>query len=466
VSDELRAADLEAVRQQLGREPLIPFSVVARCTIGHPFVIRNRPIDPEGNPFPTIYWLTCPDTVKLVSQLESEGWIASLNNRYDVDPEFREAVDEAHGAYAAEREEMLPGAGGGGGVGGTRRKIKCLHAHYAYHLAGGDDVVGRWTAERVEPVHPSEPGSRVAAIDQGTNSTRLLVLEPREEDVPLEIARDMVITRLGQGVDEKGRLDPAAIDRAVTAIARFSLRARALNAERIRIGATSAVRDSENRDQFLLRVRDVTGIDPVVIDGEREAALSFLGGTRGLDPADGPFLLIDIGGGSTEFVFGRAPTIVDHAISTQMGSVRLTERVRPSDAPTEDDLRAFGTLIEPHLDEVERAVPARDARTLVAVAGTATTLQACALGLERYDPDLIHRSTLTLEDAERTLRELAAMTNEERAAIPVMPKGRGDVIVAGARILVDAMRRFGFDEALVSETDILDGLALELLNVR
>ena len=155
MSDELRAADLEAVRQQLGREPLIPFSVVARCSTGHPFVIRNRPIDPEWNPFPTIYWLTCPDAVKLVSQLESDGWIASLNNRYDVDPEFREAVDEAHGAHAAEREEMLPGAGGGGGVGGTRRKIKCLHAHYAYHLAGGDDVVGRWTAERVEPVHPS-----------------------------------------------------------------------------------------------------------------------------------------------------------------------------------------------------------------------------------------------------------------------------------------------------------------------
>ncbi len=240
-----------------------------------------------------------------------------------------------------------------------------------------------------------------------------------------------------------------------------------MNAERIRTRChVSAVRDSENRDEFLRRVRDVTGIDPVVIDGEREAALSFLGGTGGLDPADGPFLLIDIGGGSTEFVFGRVPTIVEHAISTQMGSVRLTERVRHSDPPTEDDLRAFGALIEAHLDEVERAVPAPDARTLVAVAGTATTLQACALGLERYDPDLIHRSTLTLEDAERTLRELAAMTNEERAAIPVMPKGRGDVIVAGARILVDSMRRFRFDVALVSETDILDGLALELLNVR
>ena len=467
MSDELRAADLAAVRQQLGREPLIPFSVVARCTTGHPLVIRNRPIDPEGNPFPTIYWLTCPDAVKYVSQLESEGWIATLNNRYDVDPEFREAVDGSHAAYAAEREGMLPGAGSRGGVGGTRRKIKCLHAHYAYLLSGGDDRVGALVDEEIDDViHGGLPKGRVAAIDQGTNSTRLLILEPRGEDEPREIARDMVITRLGQGVDETGRLDPAAIDRAVAAIARFSLRAQALNAERIRIGATSAVRDAENRDEFLARVRDVTGIEPEVIHGEREAALSFLGGTRGLDPGDGLFLLVDIGGGSTEFVFGRAPEVVDHAISTQMGSVRLTERVQPSDPPSEADLRAFEALIEPRLEEVERTVPARDARTLVAVAGTATTLQACALGLERYDPDLVHRSTLTVADAERTLRELAAMTNEERAAIPVMPKGRGDVIVAGAVILVKAMRRFGFERALVSETDILDGLALELLDVR
>ena len=231
-------------------------------------------------------------------------------------------------------------------------------------------------------------------------------------------------------------------------------------------GATSAVRDASNKEELFEPLRTLIGIEPEVIDGEREAALSFLGGTRGLDPSDGPFLLIDIGGGSTEFVFGRAPAIVDHAISTQMGSVRLTERVRPSDPPSEDDLRAFEAVVEPQLDEVERTVPARDARTLVAVAGTATTLQACALGLERYDPDLIHRSTLTTEDAERTVRELAAMTNAERAAIPVMPTGRGDVIVAGASILVHAMRRFGSERALISETDILDGLALELLDVR
>jgi exopolyphosphatase/guanosine-5'-triphosphate,3'-diphosphate pyrophosphatase len=463
VSGELRAADLEAVRQQLCREPTTPFSVVARCTGGHPLVIRNRPLDADGRPFPTIYWLTCPAAVKAVSRLESEGWIARLGE----DPAIRAGLDEAHRAYAAERGEMAQGAEEWGGVGGTRRGIKCLHAHHAYHLAGGDDPVGRWTAERAEPIHGIGPAGRVAAIDQGTNSTRLLVLEPRGagED-PVEITRDMRITRLGKDVDRTGTLAPDPIERTLSVVARFVRRAHALHAERIRLGATSAVRDAANREELFGPLRTLIDTDPEVIDGEREAALSFLGGTRGLDPSDGPFLLIDIGGGSTEFVSGRTPEIVDHAISTQMGSVRLTERVRPSDPPSEDDLRGFEALIEPHLDEVERAVPARDARTLVAVAGTATTLQACALGLERYDPDLIHRSTLTIADAERTLRELAAMTNAERAAIPVMPSGRGDVIVAGAIILVNAMRRFGSEWTLVSETDILDGLALELLDVR
>ncbi len=463
MSNELRAADLEAVRQQLGREPTTPFSVVARCTGGHPLVIRNRPLDADDNPFPTIYWLTCPDAVKAVSRVESEGWIARLGD----DPTIAAALAKAHRIYATERGEIIPGAEGWGGVGGTRRGIKCLHAHYAYHLAGGDDVVGRWTAERVEPVHPAEPGGRVAAIDQGTNSTRLLVLEPREpgED-PLEIARDMRITRLGKDVDRTGRLAPESIARTLDAVTRFARRARALHTERIRIGATSAVRDASNKEEFFGPVRELIDGEPEVIDGEREATLSFLGGTRGLDLELGPFFLIDVGGGSTEFVFGGEPAVAERAISTQMGSVRLTERVRPSDPPSDDDLRAFDELIEEKLDDVERVVPVRDARTFVAVAGTATTLQACALGLERYDPDLIHRSTLTLVDAERTLRDLAAMTNEERAAISVMPKGRGDVIVAGARILVNAMRRFGFEEALVSETDILDGLALELLDVR
>jgi exopolyphosphatase / guanosine-5'-triphosphate,3'-diphosphate pyrophosphatase len=461
VGDELRASDLDAVREQLGREPTVPFSVAARCTGGHPLVIRNRPVDARGEPFPTLYWLTCPAAVKAVSRLESEGWIARLND----DPALASAVESAHRAYAAAREEMREGAGAWGGVGGARAGVKCLHAHYAYHVAGGDDAVGRWTADRIDPIHPEEPSGRVGAIDQGTNSTRLLVLEPAADGDPIELARDMVITRLGRGVDRNGRLDPASIDRALQAIGSFTRRARALRADRIRLGATSAVRDAANRDEFLDRVREL-GVEPEVLDGRREAELSFLGGTRGLDPADGPFVVMDIGGGSTEFVVGRDPGVAEDAISVQVGSVRLTERVGPADPPTEDDLRSFARIADAELARVEGEVPVAEARRLVAVAGTTTTLQACALGLQRYDPDLIDRSTLTLVDAERTVAELAAMTNEERAAIPVMPKGRGDVIVAGATILVTALRRFGFAEALVSETDILDGLAFELMGVR
>jgi exopolyphosphatase/guanosine-5'-triphosphate,3'-diphosphate pyrophosphatase len=462
VSDELRGTDLDAVRRQLGREPTTPFSVVARCTPGHPLLIRNRPVDVDGKPFPTTNWLTCPESVRAVSRLESEGWIARLGD----DPVIVEGVERAHRAYATERGEMVAGAERWGGVGGTRRGIKCLHAHYAYHLAGGDDVVGRWTAERVEPIHRGGHG-RVTAIDQGTNSTRLLVIEPRGRgEVPLEISRDMRITRLGEGVDRTGRLDPDAIERTLGVVARFARRARALHAERIRLGATSAVRDASNTEEFFGPLRELIDGEPEVIDGGREAALSFLGGTRGLAPDLGPFLVIDIGGGSTEVVFGREPDVAEHAISVQIGSVRLTERVEPSDPPSEDDLRSFTSEAERELARVEGAVPIREARTVVAVAGTATTLQACALGLERYDPDLIHRSMLSLADADRTIHRLAAMTNEERAAIPVMPKGRGDVILAGATILVTAMRRFGHEEALVSETDILDGLALELMDVR
>ena len=462
MSDELRASDFDAVREQLGREPTIPFSVVARCTGGHPLVIRDRPRDADGHPFPTVYWLTCPDAVKAVSTVESDGWIARLNEDAALAP----GIEAAHRAYAAERAELPGGADVAGGVGGTRAGVKCLHAHYAYHLAGGDDPIGRWTAERVEPIHPEEPPGRVAAIDQGTNSTRLLVLEPRAHAESLDLARDMVITRLGRGVDQTGRLDPGSVGRTVDVVGRFLRRARALHAERIRVAATSAVRDASNAEEFLDPVRTMLGAEPEVLDGEREAGLSFLGGTRGLAPADGPFLVMDIGGGSTEFVFGREPGVAERAISTQLGSVRLTERFRPSDPPTDEDLERFASAANEAFERVAEAVPADDVRLLVAVAGTATTLQACALGLERYDPDVVHRSTLTLDDAERTRRELAAMTNEERAAIPVMPKGRGDVIVAGATILVAALRRFGFDRAFVSETDILDGLAFELVDVR
>jgi exopolyphosphatase/guanosine-5'-triphosphate,3'-diphosphate pyrophosphatase len=467
---ELRAADVEAVRDQLGREPTTPFVVVCRCTGGHPLVIRNAPLDVEGYPFPTTYWLTCPEAVKAVARIESEGAIADLNGRIQTDAAFAAAVKSAHAAYAEDRGQDLEEARGWGGVAGTRTGIKCLHAHYAFHIAGGEDPVGAWVAARVEPAHPPQRAGRVAAIDQGTNSCRLLVVEPGTHagDDPTELARDMVITRLGQDVDATGRLDPDAIARTLAVIARYCRRARALGAEGIRVGATSAVRDAVNRDEFAAAVRAEAGSDLEIVTGEQEAALSFLGGTYGLESVavPGPYLVQDIGGGSTEFVMGARAGHVDAAISTQMGSVRLTERLVHHDPPTEDELRALGAEIDTVLDHVAAQVPIRDARTLIGVAGTATTLQAIALGLTRYDPDRIHRSWLAYEDVRRLLGDIARMTNAERAAIPVMAPGRGDVIVAGAVILETVMRRFGFERTLVSETDILDGLALERLGVR
>ncbi|MEO8424642.1 MAG: DUF501 domain-containing protein [Actinomycetota bacterium] len=467
---ELRTSDLIAVREQLGREPTTSFTVVARCTGGHPLVIRNAPRDAAGAPFPTTYWLTCPDAGKAVARVEADGWISRFNERERTDPRFAQALNDAHRSYAEDRARDLPEALDDGGVGGTRRGVKCLHAHYAFHLAGGVDPIGEWVAEQVEPVHAEERPGRVAAIDQGTNSIRLLVVEPPAHagGDPTELSRDMVITRLGQGVDRTGRIDPDALRRTVEVLARFSRRARALHAERIRVAATSAVRDAENREEFAGAVRELAGSELEVISGEREAGLSLLGGTHGLTPdlAPPPYLVLDIGGGSTELVVGREPGRAARAISTQMGSVRLTERFVRHDPPVPEDLAELAIAVDEVLDDVEAQVPIGDAHTLVAVAGTATTLQAIALGLDRYDPEAIHRTWLKLETAERVLADLVGMTTPERAALPVMAPGRGDVIVAGGVILTTVMRRFRFDRALVSETDILDGLVYELLDIR
>lgn len=456
---ELRGSDLTTVREQLGREPTTPFTVVARCSAGHPLVIRNEPFDANRDPFPTLFWLTCPTAVKAVSRLESQGWIERLNQRIEAERGFAASVERAHAEYAKERARGHPGAEAFGGVGGTRTGVKCLHAHYANHLAGGDDTVGAWVAERVEPVHDERAG-RFAVVDQGTNSIRLLVAEPDGDGGFTELARDMVITRLGQGVDRTGAIAPEALERTIAVLARYCRRARALHAERIRVAATAAVRDASNREDLERAVREHARSELEVISGEDEAGLSFLGATRGLE-ATAPFLVLDIGGGSTELVVGDETP--GPAVSVQMGSVRLTERFVRHDPPAPEELDAMRAFVLERLDEVEAVVPVRDARTLVAVAGTSTTVQAIALGLEMYDPEAIHRTELRLADAERVLADLAAMTTAERAALPVMAPGRGDVIVAGAAILANVMRRFEFQRALVSETDILDGLAFDVL---
>jgi exopolyphosphatase/guanosine-5'-triphosphate,3'-diphosphate pyrophosphatase len=461
---ETRGSDLTLVAAQLGREPTTPFSVVARCPGGHPLVIRNRPFDAEGRPFPTLFWLTCPDAARAVSRLEADGWIGRLNARAETDAVFGDALARAHTTYARERaRDADEAARGFGGVGGTRRGIKCLHAHYANHLAGAEDPVGRWVAERVEPVHADERPGRVAVVDLGTNSIRLLVASRRPDGSLEEFARDMVITRIGAGVDATGRIDAAALERTVGVLERYARRARALHAERVAVTATSAVRDASDRSELERAVERLTGEPLRVIDGEHEARLSFAGATHGLD-APAPFLVLDVGGGSTELAFGHRD--VEAATSVRLGSVRMTERFVRSDPPAADELDAVRGEVRAQLGDVERAVHAREAATLIAVAGTATTMRGIALGLSRWDPEATHRTWLTLSDALRVSASLASMTTAERAAIPVMPPGRADVIAAGAVVMTEVMAGLGFERALVSETDILDGLAFELLGTR
>jgi exopolyphosphatase / guanosine-5'-triphosphate,3'-diphosphate pyrophosphatase len=437
------------------------FTVVARCAHGHPLVIRNAPMDDDGDPFPTLYWLTCPDHVKAISRLEAEGWIKRLADEAVVDPDLRISLRRAHEAYARERGRLHPGAEAWGGVAGSRSGVKCLHAHYAYFLAGGADPIGRWVARRLqegEPIHYEKPGRRLAAVDLGTNSIRLLVARYSYGELT-DLARDTVITRIGQGVDRSGRLAPDALERTLTVLERYCRRARALGAERVRVSATSAVRDAANREELAEAVERLSGEPLEVLTGEDEARATFVGAVRGL-VAPGPFLVIDIGGGSTEFVVGDLEP--GPSVSMQVGSVRLTERFVETDPPSFEELEAVDNAVTEALSETEDRIPVMDAKTLVAVAGTSTTVQAIALGLAEYDPDRLHRSMLSREDAEHVFRLLADMTVEERHVLGPMIPGREDVIVAGAAILVGAMRRWGFTEALVSETDILDGLVYRL----
>ncbi len=350
-----------------------------------------------------------------------------------------------------------------GGVGGTRLGVKCLHAHLAFYIAGASDPAGLWTVERLEPYHSAPPEPPVAAVDLGTNSIRLLVALRGEDGSLRDLARDMVITRLGQGVDESRRLSDDALKRTLRVLERYARRARALGAERIELSATSAVRDASNREELAGEVERITGSPMRVLSGEEEAAASFLGAVRTVE-AEAPVLVMDIGGGSTEFVLGE--DVPRASISTDMGSVRLTERHIAHDPPAPDELDRLRDDADGFLAQVEDAVPVGEARTLVAVAGTATTVAAMAMDLPEYDPDRIHGTRLTLQQARDARDRLASMTTPERRDLPFMAPGREDVIVAGASILVRAMERFGLEEAVVSEHDILDGLAFRMLEIR
>ncbi len=303
---------------------------------------------------------------------------------------------------------------------------------------------------------------RVAAVDCGTNSIRLLVTDlDADRGTQHDVAREMRIVRLGEGVDRTGRLAAAAMQRTFAACEAYAAVVQASGVRRLRFCATSATRDAENRQEFVDGVIDRLGVSPEVLDGDEEAALSFVGATReliGREPA--PFLVVDIGGGSTEFVLGtQRPT---SARSVDVGCVRMTERHLHGDPPTPAEVTAARLDIEAAVDQAARTVPLAEAVTLVGLAGTVTTLAAIQAGLPAYDPGVTHHYRLPAEAVRSLTLRLLGLTHDQRAAIPVIHPGRVDVIAAGALILDEVLARTGRPEALVSEHDILDGIAWSL----
>jgi exopolyphosphatase/guanosine-5'-triphosphate,3'-diphosphate pyrophosphatase len=302
--------------------------------------------------------------------------------------------------------------------------------------------------------------TRVAALDCGTNSLRLLVADV--DGVSLrDVVRRMEVVRLGEGVDRTGRLSDAALARTFGVLDDYAETIESLEVEQIRMVATSATRDAANREVFVAGVLERLGVAPEVIPGDEEAALSFEGATRelrGTPLLASPYLVVDIGGGSTEFVLGddRGPQA---SRSVDIGCVRLTERHLRDDPPTAAQVAAAVADIETAIDEAARTVPIDQAQSLVGLAGSVTTVVAIALGLTEYDATRIHHARVSAAEVAELTQRLVAASRAERAAIPVMHPGRVDVIGGGALILDTIMRRGGFDSVVASEHDILDGIA-------
>lgn len=300
-------------------------------------------------------------------------------------------------------------------------------------------------------------GEPVAAIDCGTNSVRLLVT-----DGGRPLTRLMRITRLGRGVDATGRLDPDAVDRTMEVLREYRAEIDRLGVGRVRMATTSASRDAVNRDEFFDRAEEVVGARPELLSGEEEALLSYRGATARLDPTDGPFTVIDIGGGSTEFAVGG--TQLEGSVSVDMGCVRITEKFLHGDPPAPDELSNALSVVEQHLHDVQRVLPqVASSNRFVGLAGTITNVAAVEIGLRVYDPDRIHHFVLSKAAAEDVFRTLATEALADRVHNPGLERERADVIVGGCIVLVQIFRTFGFEECLVSESDILDGIADSLL---
>ena len=466
----MNPADIARVGELLGRIPQGQFEIVVRTKSGDPVVLRNAPFLDDGTPMPTRYWLLGERETVIIGRLEAGGGVNQAEA--DIGPI---ALEETHNRYAAERDAAIDPTHTGprpfGGVGGTRIGVKCLHAHFGWWLAVGDDPVGQWVADKLSISRddyivtnnmPTRPvfTSPVAAIDIGTNSTNLLIVDPQGN----EIVREVNVTRLGKGVAASGTLDDQAIEATVQQLALYASLLNQHNVETFRVTATEACRRASNANTFLDQAETTLGKRPEIITGAEEGQLAFRGALSRLEPHNGITIVVDIGGGSTEVMIGQGNSL-QHTSSFPVGAVVLTETELHRDPPRPEELTNAIGLVTDFMDDLVREQPqVLDATRVVGVAGTIVTIAAVELGIARFDPVALHGMTLTRDAAEDVFRTLATESLTDRKSNPGLPAERADVIVGGCCALVGIMRRLRLPSITVSVHNLLDGVVQHILD--
>ena len=411
---------------------------------------------------PTLYWLCGARESVLIGRLEATGAVNQVEAEHDA-----ALIAAAHDRYAAERDALIPADHTGprpfGGVAGTRIGVKCLHAHFGWWLAGGNDPVGDWVAEKLSISRSSYIRATVqpvAAIDIGTNSTNLLIADAQGND----IVREVHVTGLGRGVVHNNMLNEDAIARTVARLQHYATLIKQHEVGAIRVTATEACRRATNAAVFLDQAEAALGTRPLIIAGTEEGRLAYSGALSHLPAHEGITLVIDIGGGSTEIMIGEKS--LQHTVSFPVGTVVLTESHLLHDPPRPEELTNAIGLVTDFMDDLIRDHPeVLSATRVVGVAGSIVTIAAVEIGLHEFDATALHGARMTRENVEEVFRTLATETLADRKFNPGLPADRADVIVGGCCVLVGVMRKLRIPEIMVSVNNLLDGLVRDELKL-
>lgn len=515
-------ADKDIVKRQLGRFPRGMVAVGARCACGRPLAVITRPCLEDGTPFPTTCYLTSPEAVKAASHLEAQGFMKECNNLLNNDNDIVKKYEQAHKYYLEFRHELAIRLEDSEehikdmSAGGMPVRVKCLHALLAQSLVMGKGVnpIGDMVLSKVKnefdpnvckcttpwsddaneietekllntksfntnTIVGTNKSVCVAAIDCGTNSIRLKIAKVNANGMRDVVPRMLRVVRLGQGIDETHMFAEDALQRVKSAAKEFAKVLSEHKIDAIRFVATSATRDALNRDIFEQMMFDELGVRPEVISGTEEAALSFLGATSVVSRKDlqAPYVVVDLGGGSTEIVLGGdgvniAEDKVDSAYSMNIGSVRMTERHLHTDPPTEEEISCAIKDIDKNIDEAFKHVNAGKARAIIGVSGTVTTMAALAIGLKHYDHKAVDGVKIALDQAYTVNDRFLHMTRERRRTYATIHPGRIDVVGGGAVVLSRVLERLAkaayedhggvLDTFVASEHGLLDGITLDL----